>query len=86
MTRINGINLSLKRGMQQILENGSSNRARAFGGANQGDRIREKQCIQTSLRAVLCVLVHAGRGPILNGLIIAVLYRSGFASLAETSE
>ena len=58
MARIDGIHLPLERGVLEIFENSSANRAGSFGGPDQGHGIRQKQCIEAGLRAVLCVSVH----------------------------
>ena len=44
--------------MLQIFENSSANRSGSFGGSDQGHGIRQKQCIEAALRAVLRVSVH----------------------------
>ena len=70
MARIDAVHRPLKGGVLEIFENSSANRSRSFGGPNQGHGIREQQCIQAGLRVLPCVLVHAGRGPILTGVIV----------------
>jgi hypothetical protein len=47
MTGIHRIQLALKRGMPQILENGSSHCAGTLSGSNHGDGVGLKRCVET---------------------------------------
>jgi hypothetical protein len=59
MARIDGVDSSFKRGVPEILENSSADRALTLGGPNEGYRIREKQGIEAGSGGSSCFFLHA---------------------------